>query len=423
MRKSWSRAGASTADSDDPALEGEAGKIAQLVRRMVRLLGARRGSDIHLEPIFAGGEFYTLVRLRLNGVLHEIRRLPAGLHQPLMLYWKQLAGLNRDERSRPQDGTARLIFSSKTAEPPTATPWPLRVSIVPTIYGEKVAVRVIPTRIPSMADLGIEQTPLKEWIQRHTGLLLFTGPTGSGKFTSMVACLGERICPEVNIMTVEEPIEYLLPGVTQLHIEGFPPSDGLRALLRQDPDIILVGELRGDEQLTQLTIQAAETGHLVLTTMHSSRRETVEPLYQLVEWGVKRSMLANNVVGIVYQELMRKLCEECKRPAAIDDDLLRDVAVAAQAGGYTLPGDATFYAQAGCEACHGTGYGGRFVVMEFFSFTPALKIAFRNGSTQEELRKLAIEGGMITFFAEGVRHAAEGRTSLEDVLKRVPEWR
>jgi len=192
------RAGSAIAESDDPSLEGEAGKIAQLVRRMAWLLHARNGSDLHLEPIFSAGEYCTLIRLRIDGLLHDICRLPAVLHQPIMLQWKQLAGLNRDERARPQDGRARLVFAcaptpTSTSESVPLRELPLRVGMVPTVYGEKAAIRTIPTRIPSMADLTLDQTPLQQWVQKPRGLILIVGPTGSGKVTSVAACLRERI--------------------------------------------------------------------------------------------------------------------------------------------------------------------------------------------------------------------------------------
>ncbi len=315
------RAGAAAAECDDPALEGEAGKIAQLARRMVWLLRVRKGSDLHLEPVFSAGEYCTLVRLRLDGVLHEIRRLPAALHQPLMLHWKGLAGLNRDERVRPQDGSVRLVFPH-AAPSPDPTPFndamlqPLRVSIIPTVYGEKLAVRNIPTRIPSMADLEIEQTPLRQWIQHAHGLILVVGPTGSGKVTTTAACLRERISPGVNVMTVEDPTEYLLPGATQVHLDGISHAEGLRALWKQDPDIIYVGDITDpEEDIAQLTVLMAETGHLVFGVMHAY--DPILALYQLLECGVKRSMLANNLIGCAAQCLMPKLCTQCKTPAEL----------------------------------------------------------------------------------------------------------
>jgi len=403
-----SRVGTSTEESDDPTLDGEAGKIAQLVRRMVWLMCARRGSDLHLEPVWDAGAEYTLLRLRLDGVLHEVRRLPVRLHTSLVMHCKELASLNRDETC-PQDGTARFVFGSRQAS--------LRVSIVPTLYGEKVAVRAIPSRIPSLAELGIDGTRLSDWARRGHGLLLVTGPTGSGKTTTTVACLKERISPGINIMTVEEPIEYQMPGVIQVQVQGFPRIEALRALFRQDPDIIFVGELRGDEEYSDLAAHAAETGHLVLATMHE--HDAITPLYTLAEQGIKRSLLSGNLIGIVTQRLLFKLCPQCRAPA--ETPIPEDVRAAAAAGGYVIPQGAHFYKKGeGCSACGNRGGGGRFALHEFFEFTPETRAAFNAGAGPEELRKLAIANGMLTAFAEGVRRALEGVTTLEEVQRVVP---
>ncbi len=406
------RAGASTADCDDPTLEGEAGKIAQLVRRMIWLLCVRKGSDLHLEPIFSAGTYCTLLRLRIDGVLQEVRRLPAVLHQSLMLHWKQQAGFNRDEHARPQEGSARLMFKATMQ-------LPLRVSIVPTIYGEKAAIRTIPTRVPSMVDLGIAETPLPQWVQKHHGLILVVGPTGSGKATTTVACLRERISPGVNVMTVEETIEYLLlPGATQVHLEGISHAEGLRALFKQDPDIVYAGDISDNAEVAQLTVWMAETGHLTFATMHA--HDSIQPLYHIVECGVKRSMLANNLIGCVAQNLLPKLCPACKTPAEIPPEYLQQIIAAAAAGNNPVPADTIFYHAPGCEQCHQTGHAGRLAVQEYFTFSPESKAAFINGATPEELGKLALAQGMKSFIANAVQFAVQGLTSLEVAERFLP---
>jgi type IV pilus assembly protein PilB len=401
------RAGATTEESDDSALEGEAGKIAQLVRRMVWLLYTRKGSDLHLEPVWEAGEEYTLLRLRLDGLLYAVRRLPARLHAALVMHWKDLAGMDRDS-TFPQDGSARFIFGDRQA--------PLRVSIVPTLYGEKVAVRTIPQSIPSLEQLGIDNTRLPEWSRRQHGLILVTGPTGSGKSTTLVACVKERVSPGINIMSVEDPVEYRMPGVMQVPVKGFPRVEALRALYWQDPDIICAGELRGDADYSVLAVNFAETGHLVLATMHA--HNAIAPLYALAEQDVKRSLLSGNLIGVVTQRLLVKLCPHCRMLK--DTPIAEDVRVAAAAGGFDIPEGAHFYKKVGCEACHNNGMSGRFALHEFFEFSPETRTAFNAGAGLEELRKLAIAGGMRTAFAEGIRQALEGVTTLEEVQQKVP---
>jgi len=401
------RAGATTEESDDSTLEGEAGKIVQLTRRMVWLLYTRKGSDLHLEPTWDAGEEYTLLRLRVDGLLHETRRLPFRLHAALVMHWKDLAGMDRDS-ALPQGGSARFIFGNQQA--------PLRVSIVPTLYGEKVAVRTVPQRIPSLAELGIDNTRLPEWSRQQRGLMLVTGPTGSGKATTLVACVKERTSPGINIMSVEDPAEYRIPGVMQVQVEGFPRIEALRALYWQDPDIICAGELRGDAEYSVLAVTFAETGHLVLATMHA--HDAISPLYTLVEQGVKRSLLAGNLIGTVTQRLLVKLCPQCR---VVDEaPIPNDVRAAAAAGGFVIPDGAHFYIKAGCPSCHNAGMGGRFALHEFFEFTPETRAAFNAGAGPEELRTLAIQHGMRTAYAEGVRRALDGETTLEEVLRKAP---
>jgi general secretion pathway protein E len=408
--------GTSTERSDDPTLVAEAGKISQLARRMVWLLRAHWASDLHLEPVWEAGEEFTRLRLRVNGELREIRRLPAVLHEPLVMEWKQRAGLSVEERSRPQDGTTRMTFGDTLVA--------LRVSVVPTLYGERVAVRDIPTRVPTLDEMGIAgDSPLREWVRRPSGLLLITGPAGSGKATTRAACVREIDERGLNIMAAEGQVDYMfLPaGVAQLKVEQFSCAEGVRAILRQDPDVILVGDMRDDPELAQVSAAAAETGHLVLACLLAY--DSIGPLYDLAELGVKRSILAGTVVGIVSQHLVRKLCEACKAEEAPDPDLLADIRRVAEEGGYRVPESPIFLSAPGCEECHATGHVGRIAVHEYFAFSPASKAAFVRGATADELSDLARQEGYVSAFAASVRKAAEGVTSLEEAMRRFPGWR
>ena len=406
-------AGTSTAESDDPDLIGEEGKISQLVRRMVWLLHALGGSDIHIEPVWEAGQEYGRLRMRVNGELRDLHRLALPLCEPLVLEWKQQAGLSVEEQSRPQDGSARITYGK--------TLIPLRVSIVPTLYGERVAVRDIPTHVPTLDELGMGSSPLKEWTLRPRGLLLITGPTGSGKSTTRAACVRELTERGLNIMAAEDQVEYLFPPeVAQLKVEQFTCAEGVRAILRQDPDVIIVGEMQGDPELARSAALAAEMGHLVLTCQHAY--DSISPLYDLLEWGVKRSLLVANVIGIVNQHLVPKLCDACKVEQAPDADLLAEIGKSAEEGGYRIPDSAVFYGPAGCDACH-EGYVGRLALQECFTFSPALKAAFLRGAPQDEFAKLVREEGQLSSFAAGVQKAVEGVTSLDEVMRRVPHWR
>jgi len=408
------RVGSSAENADDPALEGEAGKITQLVRRMVWLMCVTKASDLHLEPVWNAGEEYLLMRLRIDGKLQEIRRLPFVLTEPLVLEWKRLVGLSIEERTHPQVGGMRLTFNQQLVAE--------RVSIVPTIYGEKVAVRTIPTRVPSLNDLELGETPLKEWMSRMQGLILVTGQTGSGKMTTLAACVLELVAQNVNIMTIENPVEFVFEhGVTQLNIEHYSCAEGMRAVMQQDPDVIVLGELVGDPELAQRAVWAAETGHLVMSCLHA--HDAITPLFEFLDWGVKRSLLTANITGIVNQHLLARLCPACKASTVPDDELLEEIRKAALDGGYQIPDTATFYQPVGCEHCHGNGYTGRFALHEYFIFTPALRAAFLRGVTSDDFTKLVREQGQLSSFAAGVQKAVEGVTALDEVLRKVSRWR
>lgn len=408
------QAGSSAEEADEPTLEGEAGKITQLVRRMIWLLSVRRGSDLHMEPVWNAGEGQVLLRLRVDGKLHEVRRLPSALHEPLILEWKRLSGLSLEERSRPQDGSLRLTFNQQLAA--------FRLSLVPTIYGEKVAIRTIPIRIPSMEVLELTDTPLKEWMLLWKGLILFTGPTGSGKSTTLAACIKEILPYGVNIMTLGDPVEYIHPqGVTHIEVGEFTSAEGVRALMRQDPDVIALGELGADPELAKYAIWAAETGHLVMTTMHT--HDAIKPLYEFLEWNIRRSLLAANIIGIVNQRLLFKLCDACKAPQEPAPEMLVEIRQGAEEGGYQIPEEAVFYTSVGCEQCKGNGFAGRFALHEYFTFNQTLRAAFLRGMAMDEFTKLAREQGQISSFAAGVQKAVEGITSLDEVLRKVSRWR
>jgi len=399
------RAGAAPDAFDDPALEGEAGKISQLVRRMVGLLVTLRGSDIHLNPVWEPEGPSVLLLLRVDGALLETRRLPYALLDALVLEWKRLSGMAIEEHRRPQEGSIHPVAFGH----PLVS---LRVAIVPTIHGEKVSVRTLPTRIPTLEELGIDLR-LWEWCQKQRGVILIVGPTGCGKMTTRAACI-QAIHTQYakNIMTVEDPVEYRFPrGVTQLNVDGFSVAEGVRAVLHHDPDVIVIGEIR-DAEVARLAFEAADTGHLVLACMHAS--ESSAPLSEFLEWGLKRALVAKNLIGIDLQCLYPRLCGECKVPIEVEPALLEKIRQAAAAGGCILPADPVFY-QRGCPRC-----GGRIAISEFITFTPAVRMAFLQSATMEEFTSAVRQQGQCSHFAEVVQKALAGLVPLDIVLRELP---
>jgi len=408
----------SAEESDDPTLTGEEGKVSQLVRRIVWLLLTVRGSDIHINPVWEPEGAYVLLQLRVDGALREIRRLPFALLNALVFEWKRLAGLPVEERPHPQHGSVRLAFNNRLAA--------LRIATIPTIHGEKVSVRTIPTKVPTMAMLGIDDTPLVDWVKKQRGLILVIGPTGSGKTTTRSAMVQEILSHcTCNIMTVEDPVEYQFPrGVTHIKVEGFSCAEGMRALMQHDPDVIVIGELdgfRGDNKLAQLAFEGTDTGHLVLTCMHAS--DTMMPLTNFLDWGIKPSMIAYNLIGIALQSLEPKPCPACMAAVSPESALLDTIRRAAEDGGYRLPDDAVFYQPTGCEACRGIGYSGRMALHEFLAFTPEVRSAFLHSASIDEFMKFVRTQGQLSFFAARVKDAVEGKISLDMVKRHLPYHR
>ncbi len=397
-------AGASTEACDDPAAEGEAGRIAQLVRRMMWLLSVRNGSDMHLDPVWTRDHAEVRVLLRVDGALTEITRLPLPLHEAVMLEWKRLAGLTGDDRVHAQEG--RVQFGSTRA-------W--RVATVPTLYGEKLTARTIPTKVPTLAELKIEDTPLAEWTQKQRGLLLIVGPTGSGKKTTQAAFI--RAIAELggrNILAVEPVVEYVFrEGVTHLDLAQMSAAEGLRAAMNHDPDVIVLDDPCGDPEVMRETVWAAETGHLVVTCQHAN--DAFTPLADLLDAGVKRSMLAQDLIGVVLQSLAPKLCAACKTPAEIEPALRERIRLAAAEGGYVLPDGAVFYQKTGCLQC-----GGRVALHEFVIFTPAVRAAFAQSTTMEEFTASVRADGQLSYFAAIVKAAVEEKIALDQVLRILP---
>jgi general secretion pathway protein E len=366
-----------------------------------------RASDIHIEPF----EQRLRVRYRIDGILQEVDPPPTHLRPAVLSRIKIMARLNIAERRLPQDGRIRLAVRGKDID--------LRVATIPTMHGEAVVLRVLDrTSVTLDFDaLGFAGEGLAAYraaLNRPNGILLVTGPTGSGKTTTLYTSLLELNTPDKKILTVEDPIEYQLDGVNQVQIKpqiGLSFAHVLRSMLRHDPDIIMVGEIR-DLETAQIAIQAALTGHLVLSTLHTNNAAST--LTRLLDMGVEDYLMTSTVNGIVAQRLVRQLCTHCRQPFAPLPELLRQL-------GLERAEDVTFWRPQGCQKCNGTGYFGRISVNEVLVITDAVRRQILEHAEATALQRTAIETGMRPMFQDGIAKVRAGVTTVEEVLRVTRE--
>jgi type IV pilus assembly protein PilB len=409
-------------DADLTSDEANQAPIIQLVNKILINALQQGASDIHIEP----QEEYLRVRFRKDGVLQEIfsekNKLPKHITTAVLARFKIMAELDIAERRLPQDGKIRRIFQGRKID--------FRVSTLPSRYGEKVVLRILDN---SATQLGLDKlitdqntlNMVREIASRPFGLILVTGPTGSGKSTTLYSVLAERNNPGININTAEDPIEYSLPGITQVQVireKGMDFASILRAFLRQDPDVILVGETR-DKETAKTAIEAALTGHLVLTTLHTN--DAAGAIARLDEMGVEPFMISGALLGVLAQRLMRRVCTECRiayHPT--QEELARfglsassDKAVTFYKANTLTPEQiATAEAQGElCPKCNGSGYKGRVGVYEFMVITERLQKLINEGATTDRIKEAAGEEGMITILAYSLNLVREGYTTLEEV--------
>lgn len=389
--------------------------IAQIVSAILEQAIRIRASDIHIESQIGD----TRVRYRVDGILQEHLALPHGLHDAVVSRIKILSNMKIDEKRVPQDG--RFNFKMGEAEVD------LRVSTLPTVHGEKVVMRLLKKSggIPTLPDLGLSGLALKTLennILRPHGIILVTGPTGSGKTTTLYAVLARLNSTKVNIMTLEDPVEYEIAGVNQVQINpqaGLTFSTGLRSFLRQDPNIILVGEIR-DNETTDLAIQAALTGHLVFSTLHTNNASGAVP--RLLDLGAEPFLVASALNAVVGQRIARKICPTCKEQFTPEQAVIDDIRSVL---GTLIPGDKTIVLYRGrgtlngqpCQTCGGTMYVGRLGIFEVFSVTETISKLILTRTPMKDIERLAISEGMTTMKQDGYRKALEGITTLEEVLR------
>lgn len=381
--------------------------IIQLVNRIVAEAIQSRASDIHLEPEEAG----VAVRYRIDGVLRQVMILPKPAGVPLVSRVKIMAQLDIADRLRPQDGRARVEVGGNRVD--------LRVSTLPASQGEKVVIRILDQRstVLSLDGLGLNPDELERihsLLQTREGIILVTGPTGSGKTTTLYSMLRTIQARGVNIVTVEDPVEYRLQGIVQVQVNekaGLTFPSALRSILRQDPDVILVGEVR-DQETAMIAIQAALTGHLVLTTLHTI--DAASSVARLMDIGVESYKIAAAVKGVLAQRLLRRLCLHCRLPATSE--------VPGRLGRW-FPAGVTLYMAVGCPECATTGYRGRLAITEVLVSSPEVERRIAAGDTADRLAEAAREAGMRGLWESGVQHVRNGVTSLDEIMRvlEVPE--
>lgn len=388
--------------------------IAKIVSTVLEYALKGRASDVHIEP----QETRTRVRYRIDGILHEKLALPKTVHEAVVSRIKILSDMKIDERRIPQDGRFNFKLGQEEVD--------LRVSTLPTVHGEKVVMRLLKKTggIPDLPDLGFRGPSLKNLeisITRPHGIILVTGPTGSGKTTTLYSVLARLNTAKVNIVTLEDPVEYEIVGLNQVQINpqaGLTFASGLRSFLRQDPNIILVGEIR-DNETTNLAIQAALTGHLVFSTLHTNNASTAIP--RLLDLGAEPFLIVSVLNAVVAQRIARRICSVCKESYTPSPEIAADIK---KVLGKLLPADKTevvVYKGRGCKECNNTGYLGRMGIFETIIVTPPIAKFIIERATAETIEAKAVEEGMITMKQDGYLKVLDGITTIEEVIRVAQE--
>ena len=377
--------------------------IVQLVKGMIDQAVRQRASDIHIEPM----EKQVRIRYRIDGALYEkasynIRLLPA-----MVARIKIIGGMDISEKRKPQDGRITQVVDRRE--------WDIRVSILPTVYGEKIVMRLTSKNALSRekSQLGFRPDELKKFdhiLMNPHGILLVTGPTGSGKSTTLYTALSELNKEDVNIITVEDPVEANIDGINQVQVNtkaNLTFASALRSILRQDPDIIMIGEIR-DQETASIAVQASITGHLVVSTLHTN--SAASTITRLADMGIEPYLVADATIGVIAQRLVRRLCPDCKKAKKADADDLELLMRRPDE-------DITVYEPCGCPRCDNTGFRGRIGVYEIMEVTQPLKTIISKGGTAEEIKNKALEEGMSTLRMSATKYVLEGITSIPEMMR------
>jgi len=381
--------------------------IIRLVNSLLFQAVKERASDIHIEPF----EKDLVVRFRIDGVLYEILRPPKRFQSSITSRVKIMGGLNIAEKRLPQDGRIRIKIAGKDID--------IRLSTLPTSHGERIVMRLLDREniLLSVEDLGFDPAQYQKFedmIHRTHGIILVTGPTGSGKTTTLYAALNRINTPEKNIVTIEDPVEYQIQGISQIHVNpkiNLTFANGLRSIVRQDPDVILVGEIR-DAETAEIAVQASLTGHLVFSTLHTN--DAPSALTRLVEMGIEPFLISSSLLSAIAQRLVRILCSACKLPDSPDMKTL-------QATGLENKNGHGFYMPSGCPECLNTGFVGRSAIYEMLVIDDDIRELINKNSDSNAIKRTAREKGMLTLREDAARKALNGDTSLSEIVRVTQE--
>ena len=382
---------------------GESSGILRLIETILKTAISNRASDIHIES----SEKNCIVRCRIDGMLAEIFVFDKDIYPPLVSRLKMLSNLDIAEHRKPQDGRFSVQVLGRDYD--------FRISTLPVIHGESVVMRILDKTkaIIKLSELGMLEDNLAKFsrlTRTPYGMILVTGPTGSGKTTTLYAALNDIKSVEKKMITVEDPVEYQMDMIQQVHVNekaGLTFASSLRSILRQDPDIVMIGEIR-DQETLRIAIQAALTGHLVFSTLHTN--DAISAVARVVEMGIEPYLVSGSLIGVEAQRLVRKLCPHCKQKITLTPMQLEHII-------HLIPDDFTFYAPVGCEKCSQTGYLGREMISEILPISDKISSLIAKNATKEELTSTALAEGFKDFFTDGIRRAAMGITSIEEVYR------
>ena len=382
---------------------GESSGILRLIETILKTAISSRASDIHIES----SEKNCIVRCRIDGMLAEIFVFDKDIYPPLVSRLKMLSNLDIAEHRKPQDGRFSVQVLGRDYD--------FRISTLPVIHGESVVMRILDKSkaIIKLSELGMLEDNLAKFsrlTRTPYGMILVTGPTGSGKTTTLYAALNDIKSVEKKMITVEDPVEYQMDMIQQVHVNekaGLTFASSLRSILRQDPDIVMIGEIR-DQETLRIAIQAALTGHLVFSTLHTN--DAISAVARVVEMGIEPYLVSGSLIGVEAQRLVRKLCPHCKQKITLTPMQLDHII-------HLIPDDFTFYAPVGCEKCSQTGYLGREMISEILPISDKISSLIAKNATKEELTNTALAEGFKDFFTDGIRRAAMGITSIPEVYR------
>jgi len=380
--------------------------IIRMVNRLMVQAYRDRASDIHVEPY----QTDVKVRYRIDGILHDVVTLPKRIHSSVVSRIKIMASLNIAEKRLPQDGRIGIKLGDHSVD--------LRISVVPTVNGERVVMRILDKSsvLYGLEELGFypdDLMKIERLIRQEHGIILVTGPTGSGKTTSLYSMLSKINSPDKNILTIEDPIEYQLKGIGQIPVNtkvGLTFASGLRSIVRQDPDVILVGEIR-DLATAEIAIQAALTGHLVFSTLHTN--DSASAVTRLIDMGIEPFLVTSSVNAIVAQRLVREICPACKQGYFPENESLLEIGLSKE----MLAKEGYLYRGAGCDECLGTGYKGRTGIYEILLMSDGIKGTILKSSDSNIIKSQAIKEGLHTLRQDGARKVEDGHTTIEEVLR------